>query len=314
MRKIQTYAKLIEARCQTIACSPEADRNTNLKCAAKTLLTAVLERKNTSIETILAQNNLRDSKQLVKSQHPRLINLAVEGKRMLESIKPSSEVDTKSIKIKTQLFKMKSSQFLEECEVICLWLQKQTQQLLDYGYTPEQINQLSEALRQHAIHRSKLSAHMLAYTEIRSRRDRNDQQILEDFDRINQMVEYNMVLMPNLYRDYFIHKLPSYKRNTPSIVGTVTFNGKPAAGARIILYASPSMQSRTGKAGIGKDAAIYSKLTNVSGEFTINKLKPSCYHLIASKNGYEEQKQQLYVNPREVTSVSIELVPLLNQP
>jgi hypothetical protein len=321
MRKIQTYLKLIESRCQLIASSPEADRHSELKSVASSIFASITARDGFRIEVMQEQKRLRDSKNSEKAQLDTLVRLAVEGNMMLESVKLPSEVDKKKVRIRTRLSAMSSSKLLEECILISATLQKQRQQLLDYGYTREQVSQLSYAIGQHNSHQKKLLDGMLAYTTIRNTRNCNDQLILEMFDKINHIVETNMVLMPNLYSDYFKLKLPSYRKAMPSVAVVVTYNGNPAAGAQVVLYGPPVLRKRKGNvteaggdAATKKEVAIYNKLTNAHGEVNTGRLKPNAYHLMASKNGYEEQHLQIYVNPREVTRVFIELVPYSNNP
>lgn len=319
MRKIQTYLKLIESRCQLIVSSPEADKHNELKNIVNNIFASITARNSFRIEVIQEQYKLRNNKKLEKVQLTTLVNLAVEGNLMLESVKLPSAIDQKNVRIRTRLSTMSSSKLLVECKLIDSKLQEQKQQLLDYGYTKEQANQLSEVINQYVNHQNKLLDGMLAYTTMRNKRNCNDQHILELFDMINHLVETNMVLMPNLYRDYFMFKLPSYRKATPSIAGVVTCNGNPVVGAQVVLYGPPVLRKRKGKVAEAgsdtatqKEVAIYTKLTNSRGEINIGRLKPNTYHLTISKNGYEEQHLQLYVNPREVTSVFVELMPYSN--
>lgn len=317
MRTFQPLEKGIETKCIIVVNSSETTNHAQAKTLAVNILADMKSRKETNLMLTQVKKNISASKKVVQGQLGNLINLAVEGNRMLESVKPSPEVDTKSLKIKTKLEKMSDGKFLEECAIINSNLQKQKQQLQEYGYTDAQINLLSEALAKLNDYMDDLSTTNLSYSEIRAKRNSTDSIILERFDKLNQTIDLNKVLMPNLFRDYFAVKLVTTKKQQSGITGSVMFNGQSLANASIKLYANKVATPRKNATAksimtntVPQEKLVYDKLSNSNGEINISDLKPDTYRLTISKNGYKSQEFTVYVNPKELTVVNIEMEKL----
>ncbi len=318
MRYLQEpLRKSIESKCNIVINSTEAKDHAETKSLAENILSEINGRAATNMRITLVKKEVEDKRRMGKAHLGKLSVLAVEGSYMLESIKSDAEADSKNLKVKTKLEKMSDDKLLEECEIINADLQKQKAKLLEYGYTEEQIGRLSGALAQMSSIKKELSATKLSYSEIRGQRENIDKGILERLEKLNQKVEINKVLMPNLLRDYFAVKLVTTKKQQSGISGTVLFNGQPLANASIKLYSNKVATPRKNASAksikanaVPKEKVVYDKLSNSNGEINIRDLKPDTYRLTISKIGYKSQELTVYVNPKELSVVNVEMEKL----
>jgi hypothetical protein len=314
---VESLKKGIESKCNIVISSPEAKDHAETKSLAENILADIDGRAATNMRITQVKKEIEDKQRMGKAHLKMLAMLAVEGSHLLESIKPDEEADSKNLKVKTKLDKLSDGKLLEECEIINADLQKQKAKLLEYGYKEEQIGKLSNGLAQMSTMNKELSATNLSYSEIRNQRESMDKGIMERLDKLNQKVEINKVLMPNLFRDYFTVKLVTNKKQQSGISGMVLFNGQPLANASIKLYSNRVAAPRKNasvkslKANAAPQEKLeYDKLSNSNGEINIRDLKPDTYRLTVSKNGYKSQELTVYVNRKEFTIVEIKMVQL----
>ena len=313
----ESLKKGIESKCNIVISSPEAKDHAETKSLAENILADINGRAATNMRIAQVKKEIEDKQRMGKAHLKMLAMFAIEGSHMLESIKPDAEADSKNLKVKSKLDKLSDDKLLEECEIINADLQKQKPKLLEYGYTEEQIGRLSGALAQMSSIKKELSVTNISYSEIRSQRESMDKGILDRLDRLNQKIEINKVLMPNLFRDYFAIKLVNAKKQQSGISGTVLFNRQPLANATVKLYSTKVVKVRknaTAKSlmanAMPQEKLIYDKLSNSNGEINIRDLKPDTYRLTISKNGYKSQELTVYVNPKEFSVVNVEMETL----
>jgi hypothetical protein len=313
----ESLRKNIELKCNTVINSSEAKGHTDAKLLAESILTDISGRSTTNIRINQIKKEIVAKQKVGKAHMGKLAIFAVDGTHMLESVKPDGEVNVKNWRVKAKLLRMNDTKFLEECAIINADLQKEKQKLQEYGYTEEQVNQLSVALAQMSSITKELTATNLSYSAIRAQRDSADKAMLERLDKLSQKVEANKVLMPNLFRDYFAVKLATTKKPQSGINGSVTFEGQTVANASIKLYATrvakvrKNASAKTIKANaVPKETLVYDKLSNSNGEINIRDLKPGTYRLTISKIGFKSQDITVYVNPKEFTLVDIKLEKL----
>lgn len=307
----------IKSRCRVVIASPETAIHNAEKMLAENILLDMEHRKATCKALSQALAKILTKKRRVKERCGTLINLTIEGNRMLESVKPTSEINRSNIKVKTKLDRMKMADFFKECEVTSSNLLQQQRLLLLHGYTDAQINQLSVELALTSSILTDIAEDTRSYSEIRARQNLTDSSIFEKLNSLNRIIEINKVLMPTLFRDYFAIKLATRRKHDHGIKVIATYNGQPLANVAIKVYNPAIPVSR--KASAAKRAAaapantqkmVYNKLTQTRGTSNINNLKPGTYRMVAAKIGFEEQELTVYVNPKEFTLVNIELAPL----
>lgn len=307
----------IESKCNIVIGSPEAKDHTETKSLAENILADINSRTATNMRIAQVKKEIEEKQRTGKAHLRMLAMMVVEGSHMLESIKLDAEADPKNLKLKSKLDKLSDAKLLEECEIINADLQKQKAKLLEYGYKEEQIGRLSNGLAQMSNIKKELSATNLSYSEIRSQRENTDKGILDRLEKLNQKVEINKVLMPNLFRDYFAVKLVSNKKPQSGISGTVIFNGQPLANASIKLYSNKVAKVRKNASvkslkanAVPQEKLVYDRLSNSNGEINIRDLKPDTYRLTISKNGYKSQDLTVYVNPKEFSILNVEMEKL----
>lgn len=317
MRTYKTLEKAIESKCLSVITSPDSKNHVETITVAKNIMADMKGRKDSSLNISVVRKNIAANKKRIKGYTKTLLELTIEGNHMLESIKPTPEIDTKNLKLKTKLEKLNDTKFLEECMITNSNLVKHKQKLLEHGYTEAQINPLSLALAQMNTYIEELSNFNLTYSEIRKQQNNIDSTILENFNKLNMSIEINKVLMPNLFHDYFAIKLVTAKKQPHGILATITCNGNPVANASVKLFAYVAPVTRKKNAAnastatpVKKEKQKYDKLTNSKGEVKFNNLKPETYLLVISKNGYVEQRITVYINPKEISVLNIELKPL----
>ncbi|WP_320051669.1 carboxypeptidase-like regulatory domain-containing protein [uncultured Acetobacteroides sp.] len=314
---VEPLRKSIESKCNIVINSPEAKDHADTKTLAEDILKEINSRTATNMKITLVKKDIEEKQRTGKSHLRMLAMMAVEGSHMLESIKPDAEADPKNLKIKTKLDKLGDAKLLEECEIINAELLRQKAKLLEYGYKEEQIGKLSNGLAQMTNIKKELTATNLSYSEIRSQKESMDKGIMERLDKLNQKIEINKVLMPNLFRDYFAVKLVTAKKQQSGISGTVLFDKQPLANASIKLYTTSVAKARKKASSKPQKASaepqeklVYDKLSNSNGEINIRDLKPGTYRLVVSKNGYKIQVFTIYVNPKEFSLVKVEMEKL----
>ncbi|WP_320054384.1 hypothetical protein [uncultured Acetobacteroides sp.] len=315
MKPLQETTKNgIETKCSIVINSAEAAKLADTTLIAENILKDIDRRAAINMRIAQIRKELEEKRRANKAYMDQLGTLAFEGNLMLHSIKLEDEANQKSLRIKTRLNRLKDAKLLEESEIINADLQKQRTTLLGYGYTEDRIDMLDVALARISSIRRELSATNFTYAEIRAQKSEMEMGIQARLKQLNRKIEVNKLLMPKLFHDYFDVKLFTSKKQQSSISGTVLYEGLPLANASIKLYSTrvvkvrknasvKSLNTQTAQ----QEMLVYDKLSNSNGEINIRDIKSGTYRIVVEKIGFKACVLTVYVNPKEISMVMVEI-------
>jgi hypothetical protein len=307
----------MSARCTIVSASEEAKGNAELQRLATDIQKEIGAQKSSNLTINLKNEEYLSQKKVVKKLIAHTIDLATESQMMLESLKPIADANAHSITTKSEFKIMKISAVVDQATIIGNQLKDKSAQLLDRGYKQEQIDMLPQSTKELIAAIEKESAIKIELNLMRNNRTPLDTSINSKFKLLNTAVTINKGLMPTLYASYFAIKTTRNKNNHMTIEGCIVCDGKPVANAniKILSIETPKPKKSTAKSikaslkamATSVEKVIYDKFSNADGEFSTQKLKAGAYKCIITKNGHILQELTLYVNPKETTTIRVQL-------
>lgn len=309
--------KAMHARCAVAVNSEDSPKIPEIKVFAGNVTIGLSNRRD-KVVTLNAYKvlSVENTKQ-VNALFDQTVKLTMKGLLMLESLKTSNEFDTKKLHVTGDLNKYKPRELLDHSLTISGFIQDKKGVLIARGYTEVQVDELDGCcvLLSKAIeNQEKLQAQQ---EQVRIERTQYEEQVDHNFCKLNDIISVNQLLVPNLYRDYHAIKVNISKRQPNSVHVKITSGGLPLANTAVRLYgtAAPYATKVVAAKKDRQDALVgevlvYKKLSKDKGIINIKQLKPGTYRMLVSKIGFTEQEATVYVNPKEVTRITIELKPL----
>ena len=305
--------KVIGARCTIIASSEEAKDNAEAQALAADIVKTINSSKDLHFSIRVKNEELLSTKKETKKWAAQAVNGAVNALLMLESLKPTSEANPKALTTRSNFNAMKLPAFMEKTKIIGNQLKEKSSELLARGYKQAQLDELSTNTQKMQLSIDKETALGVELSLLRNKCKALDPIINSKFNTLNSMVMVNKALMPTLYNEYFGVKQSKSKTSHMTIEGRITCNGVPLPNASIKIYSTTEVKQKSSrKAAAGSstttvEKVVAEKLSNINGEFSTDKQKAGMYRGVVSKNGLTTADVMVFVNPKEVTRIDIDL-------
>jgi len=309
--------KAMNARCMLAINSDESPKIPEIKVFAGNVTIGLANRRD-KVATLNSCKvlSIENTKQ-VNTLFDQTVTLTMKGLLMLESLKTSNEFDTKKLRVTTDLNKYKVRELLDYSYTISGFMQGKKGVLISHGYTEPQIDELDSCCVLFSKAIEKQEKLQVQQEQLRIERSQHEEQVDLNFSKLNDIITVNQLLVPNLYRDYLAIKVNTSKKLPISVCVSITSGGLPVANAMVRLYgtAAPyankvvTLKKDRQDAQAG-EVLVSKKLSKDKGVINIKHLKPGTYRMLVSKVGFADQEITVYVNPKEVTRITVVLKPL----
>jgi len=318
MKKFSTdTTKAMHARCLLVGTSPDTAKIPEVKVISGKITILLENREDTGVTLKSCKVLMTKSTKQVNALFDQTVKLTVRGLLMLESLKTPDDLELKKLRVTGDLNKYKVKELLDYSLIISNFMQDKKSVLIAHGYTEPQVDEI-DACRVLLLKAIADQASLHARQEqLRTERSQCEEQVDHHFCKLNDIIAVNKVLIPDLYRDYHAIKVNASRRLPNSVQVKLTSGGLPVANAMVRLYGTAAPYAnkvvtlkKDRQDALAGEVLVSKKLSKDKGVINIKHLKPGTYRMLVSKVGFADQEITVYVNPKEVTRITVVLKPL----